>query len=369
MPLDCNFDLIQILRAGQDSYDIHGVSLCPLWNFETTGWVQKAVENCFVVVWPVGNNEPSLSPRSCWAMEGGFNLSFSYSTVSCGNDDSFNDEFDPAFNDAFRPKPDEFETGDCCCNFGQSNPEASVFDDMTFLRNVAAVAVDAVAEQSNGAVTINTKRIYMGGHSNGCSAGLAMAAVHTDMVAAVCCHSPALVTPFPDDDSYSEQAVPIWLAYGKKDGRVNYFGALIRENIYVPGAQQTVAMLGNVNNCVKSYFQSIMRYDLNMTYSGCDNDATVEMYSLENAGHVPFMGADLFFGDLDGAEVTTIDTTQYAWEFCSKYARASDPVLELVKPDTSSGDGDQQESESASTTRFNCWKWAMAPAAILWLAL
>ena len=112
-----------------------------------------------------------------------------------------------------------------------------------------------------------------------------------------------------------------------------------------------------------------MRYDLNMTYSGCDNDATVEMYSLENAGHVPFMGADLFFGDLDGAEMATIDTTQYAWEFCSKYARASDPVLELVKPDTSSGDGDQQESESASTTRFNCWKWAMAPAAILWLAL
>jgi hypothetical protein len=160
--------LIQILRAGQDSYDIHGVSLCPLWNFETTGWVQKAVENCFVVVWPVGNNEPSLSPLSCWPLEGGFNLSFSYSTVGSPSDD-----FDPAFDDVSgRPKPDEYGTGDCCCNFNQPNPaEASVFDDMTFLRNVAAVAVDAVAEQSNGAVTIDTKRIYIGGHSNGCSAG------------------------------------------------------------------------------------------------------------------------------------------------------------------------------------------------------
>ena len=34
-------------------YDIHGMSLCPLWNFQTTGWIQKSIENCFVIVWPM----------------------------------------------------------------------------------------------------------------------------------------------------------------------------------------------------------------------------------------------------------------------------------------------------------------------------
>jgi hypothetical protein len=305
--------LIQTVRTGQDSYDIHGVSLCPLWNFETSGWIQKAVENCFVIVWPVGNNKPSLSFLSCFALEGGFSVSNAdedYAESSTAGD---MEEFEIG---------SEYETRDCCCNIFQPNPaEASVFDDMTFLRNVAAVAVDEVYEQSNGAVTIDAKRIYMGGHSNGCSTGLAMAAVHSDMVAAVCCHSPVLVTPFPDDGSYSKQAVPIWLAHGKKDGTVNYLGALNGGNNYVPGAEQTNELLGVVNNC--SGTTKVDSTDGNMAYSNivrvdCDNnDARVELMSLKTAGHTPFMGADLFFGDMGGAEVTAIDTTQRAWEFCS----------------------------------------------------
>ena len=34
-------------------YDIHGMGLCPLWQFQTTGWINKAIENCFVIVWPM----------------------------------------------------------------------------------------------------------------------------------------------------------------------------------------------------------------------------------------------------------------------------------------------------------------------------
>jgi len=368
-------------------YDIHGVSLCPLWNFETSGWVQKAVENCFVIVWPVGNNERSLSFLSCFSLEGGFPVS----------------DAAREYAESSVPEPSnyyeagtEYETRGCCCNIGQREPSPpSVFDDMTFLRNVAAVVVDDVAEKSNGAVTIDTKRIYMGGHSNGCTAALSMAAVHSDMVAAVCCHSPALVTPFPNDDFYSKQAVPIWLAHGKYDGTVNYHGAFNGGNNFVPGAEQTNRLLGAVNNCNGTIVTDIEDGDVTynfITQVGCDNDARVKLMSLATGGHTPFMGADLFPGDEDGAQMTTIDTTQFAWEFCSGYARATDPVLELVQPEKESADLDEPESlpnnsasleiadetseqsalDSASGStciRSDSWKWRMTPVVLFWMTL
>jgi len=341
-----------------DSYDIHGVSLCPQWNFETTGWVQKAVENCFVIVWPVGTNDPSLSFLSCWALDGGFPVTDKADEYAKSSmmDDTADYEVGT-----------EYETRECCCNIGQSEPkDSSVFDDLTFLRNIAAVVVDTVAEQSEGAVTIDTKRIYMGGHSNGCTASLAMAAVHSDMVAAVCCHSPALVTPFPSDGSYSEQAVPMWFAHGKNDGTVNYYGSFNGGNNYIPGAKQTSELLGSVNNCKREEVTNLVEGNQaysNIVHLDCDNnDARVELMALETAGHTPYMNADLFLGDPDYAEVTAVDTTQRAWEFCSRYARADSPVLQLVKPERSDGDQgstpamEEEDNKTTTQDRIDAWK-------------
>jgi len=294
-------------------YDIHGVSLCPLWNFETSGWVQKSIDNCFVVVWPEGNNDPSITFLSCFALESGFPVT------------------DVAQNQNNFVEGTEYSTRDCCCNIGGSGQPVSFYDDLTFLRNIAAVVTDNVSSDSNGAVTIDTKRIYMGGHSNGCTAGLAMAAVHSDMVAAVCCHSPALVTPF-DKEDYKE--VPIWLAHGKFDGTVDYNGAFNSQTSYIPGAEETNQLLGRVNNCKNITTTTVTEGSYtNIIQTDCDNnDARVELMSLDTAGHTPFLGADLFFGDREGAQITTIDTTQHAWEFCSQYSRTNEPILELVSP-------------------------------------
>mmetsp|Transcript_12474 Transcript_12474/g.31410 ORF Transcript_12474/g.31410 Transcript_12474/m.31410 type:complete len:465 (+) Transcript_12474:104-1498(+) len=320
-------------------YGINGVSLCPLWNFETSGWFQKAVENCFVVVWPVESNERSLSFL-------GFPVSNAAEEYAQNSGAGDIEGYEVG---------NEYETWGCCCNIAQRNPAPpSAFDDMTFLRNIAAVVVTAVAEKSNGAVTIDTKRIYMGGHSNGCSASFVMTAVHSDMVAAVCCHSPALVIPFPGDGLYSEPAVPIWLVHGKYDGTVRYYGAFNGGNNYIPGAEQTNKLLGIVNNCNRTMMFGMSNG--NQTYKtiiqdDCDNGARVEFRSLENTGHTPFMGGVLFRGDLDGAEVTAIDTTRRAWEFCAGFVRAKAPVLRLVKPENSNG-GLEDESRNSAPPRI-----------------
>merc|ERR1712232_948079 len=220
-------------------------------------------------------------------------------------------------------------------------------------------------------------------------------------------------------DVYRQQAVPIWLAHGQYDGTVKYHGAFNGGNNYVPGAEQTNRLLGGVNHCNgTTIVPDIVEDDGDGAYHfttqvgedgdgasyhfrtqvGCDNDARVTLMSLATGGHTPFRGAELFPGDEEGAEVTTTDTTHFAWEFCSRYARATAPVLELVQPEEkeSADDFDEPEplvpdnsaapleiaeeseqsaldSTSGSTTCLRSdksWKWwGMTPVVLLWMTL
>ena len=378
-----NYLNLKSLLSGH-RYDIHGVSLCPLWNFETTGWIQKSIENCFVVVWPLGNIDPNLSSLSCFALEGGYNV-----TDAANNHNNTNDKHDG--NDDGNDSTDtdtaipgiEYQTDNCCCfNFGPNaeNPP-SLFDDTTFLRNVATVIVqDIVPDRTNGTVAIDTQRIYFGGHSNGCTAGLAMAASHSDLVSAVCCHSPALISPFPDAaavsssdasvSNYSEYSyytpVPIFLVHGKLDGTVQYYGDFpdgTGIGNYNPGAEQMNSMLGTVNNCTTTSRVDGMDKTSTSTVfeqKDCNGNTSVTLLSLDHAGHTPFLQADLFMGDKEGAVITTVDTTQHAWEFCSGYTKEIAPILELITPSTTTTatseyqeDDDNNGSVTSSTSTSN----------------
>lgn len=298
-------------------FDIHGVSLCPHWNMETTGWFQLALENCFVLVWPTGNTDPDVAAFSCFALAGGFGPI----TPPAPQVKALDGE-----------PPQGYFTGDCCC-FGPTGPvDPGTTEDLTFLRNVASAVVDRVPQQTDNTVTIDTTRIYFGGHSNGCSAGLAMAAIHSDLVAAVCCHAPALITPF-DDPSYNP--VPIWIVHGQQDGTVRYDGWYPRGPevpAYNPGANQVNNLLGEINGCTSVEEERLESDNATITtQTNCSNDAAVELLTIGSAGHTPFMDAELFQGDLEGAKVTTMDTTAMAWGFCSRQKRKVAPILVPVQ--------------------------------------
>ena len=314
----------------------------------------------------MGNVDPEMSAFSCFALEGGYDVTEAANQHQSGEDDG--DEAVPGIN---------YETEDCCCfNFGGPRYEPPVFDDLTFLRNIAAVVVDDVPERTNGAVTIDAKRIYMGGHSNGCAAGLSMAASHSDMVAAVCCHSPALISPFPTD----YEPVPIWLVHGKMDGTVPYYGAFpdgVETPRYNPGAEQMNSLIGIANSCTE--MSSNTDEDSTPTSNGaytyynqenCAGNSTVKLLSLDTAGHTPFLGGDLFMGDYDGAVIASVDTTQHAWDFCSGYSKTVEPILELVTPaadtstdsnaaSTDSQQSNEEDEEDDTTSRqdvIDAWK-------------
>ena len=91
------------------------------------------------------------------------------------------------------------------------------------------------------------------------------------------------------------------------------------------------SLLGEANGC--AIVSTLDDDDGNYTYYNqecCDNNSTVRLLSLEDSGHAPFLDADLFVVDKPGAELTTIDTTKRAWEFCLGYSKATKPVLELI---------------------------------------
>ena len=59
---------------------------------------------------------------------------------------------------------------------------------LTFLEIITTVVADTISSKWYGAVTVDTKRIYIDGHPNGWIAGLAMVVAHSNIGAAVCCH-------------------------------------------------------------------------------------------------------------------------------------------------------------------------------------
>eukprot|EP00980_Cylindrotheca_fusiformis_P020945 scaffold7970_cov118-Cylindrotheca_fusiformis.AAC.1 len=175
--------------AGEDSplvYDIHGYGASPALLTFVTQWNNKAEENCFVLVYPIGTTDPDTVQDPCWGIPGGLQLENGTASPPC-----------------------------CCVKGSEAVPND---DEGPFLRQIAAVLSRDIPIQTSGSVTIDTKRIYMAGHSNGCITSLYMAAQFSDMVAAVGCHSGTGVSPFPD--TYNPR--PIAMIHGKADSAIGY---------------------------------------------------------------------------------------------------------------------------------------------------
>eukprot|EP00980_Cylindrotheca_fusiformis_P023676 scaffold10755_cov116-Cylindrotheca_fusiformis.AAC.1 len=286
----CFFTLIPDC-AGEDSplvYDIHGLGGCPSLSVLFTGWNTKAEENCFVLVYPLGTSDPDMVDLNCWNLPGGLQME--------------NGETSPP----------------CCCN-KDSEPITKV-DEGPFLRQIAAVLARDIPIQTSGNVTIDTKRIYMAGHSNGCMTSLYMVAQYSDMVAAVGCHAGTGISPFPEGNYVPR---PIATVHGKADTIIGYDMEV--DQLFT--ALETYDAISTAYNCTTFNETTLSNGDTytvtKLANTNCANNARVVMYAMENVGHLPYPGP---FADPEAAPIM-VDTTQWMWDFVKQYSLEEAPDL------------------------------------------
>lgn len=270
-------------------FDIHGGGSCPIFSIASTGWFELAQANKFVIVWPLGVTDAAISDNTCFAFPGGF---------------------------PFR----DLESSSCCCLQPGSFVDAIDSDltqDAEFLRTSIEAVIANVGSVTDGTVSIDTKKVFMAGHSNGCVASLAMAAMHSDLVTGVACHAGKSVTPFAEDYT----PVPTFIVHGLKDIDFTYAEVVLTDGadgIRFASTQDQFKTIADRNACAEDILTTQLPDEEGKveTRTGCTNNADVTLVTLNNAGHNPFLGEE---SPADpGSLPTTIDTTQLAWDFLSK---------------------------------------------------
>jgi polyhydroxybutyrate depolymerase len=177
---------------------------------------------------------------------------------------------------------------DACCNFFSSD-----VDDVAYLRSL----IDEISAK----VSVDPKRIYFAGHSNGAFMSNRFACDAADRVAAFFSLAGATYA----DPSMCEPSEPVSMiqAHGLLDDVVLYEGGNLAEYagfdfewIY-PGAEQTVATWASLDGCTGPLEDQPGAIDLLADeigaettiarYAGCPAGVDVELWRHEGAGHIP----------------------------------------------------------------------------------
>lgn len=235
--------------------DLHASYDCAYMHAMYSGWAGIAEKQGFIVVWPQANIDESLTDEPCW------------------------------------------DAGDCCCEYYKMDDP---IDDTQFLRHAVSNTVDSVSDEVN----VDTKRIYFTGYSNGCAMSQTMAARASDLVAAVCCvagFSAASVSSY-------YQATAIQNVHGDKDDVIPYNDGSWWDYMMdgIEDAETSFDYWGDVNGCTQKVTNSdASNLYATHSYLDCTDNATVQLVQVFNEGHTQNM--------------TSVDTAQLSWDFCSQY--------------------------------------------------
>jgi polyhydroxybutyrate depolymerase len=169
---------------------------------------------------------------------------------------------------------------DACCNF------FSPVDDDAYLL--------AVLKEMESSYSIDAKRIYFVGHSNGGFMSYRMACRHPDRIAAIA--SLAGASFFKPTDCGATNSVSVLQVHGTKDETIFYDGGQILSNSY-PSAFASASQWATVNQCTQNAVTRSTKLDLEGNIAGdetsikawtnCQNSSEVELWTMENGTHIP----------------------------------------------------------------------------------
>ena len=169
---------------------------------------------------------------------------------------------------------------DACCDF-----LSDVADDVYLL---------SILKEMESSYSIDAKRIYFVGHSNGGFMSYRMACKYPDRVAAIA--SLAGASYFKTTDCGAKSSVSVLQVHGTKDETILYEGGQILGTSY-PGAVASASQWATFNQCTQNAVTRSSKFDLEPNITGdetsvtawtnCQNSSEVELWTMEGAAHIP----------------------------------------------------------------------------------
>ncbi len=180
-----------------------------------------------------------------------------------------------------------------CCAFGGDSP-----DDAAYLISI----IEEVSAEYN----VDPKAIFLAGHSNGGFMSYRMACEHADTIAGIA--SLAGATFSDTADCAPSEPVSVLQVHGTSDDTIAYDGGTLIRNTY-PGARQTVESWVAYNGCETTPTVTADVLDLDSgiagaesdieAFSGCEQGAQVELWTIDTGSHVPAVTDDFSAGVVD----------------------------------------------------------------------
>jgi polyhydroxybutyrate depolymerase len=186
-----------------------------------------------------------------------------------------------------------------------------------------------ILDDLSSVAAVDLSRVYVSGFSNGGGMAVRIACEASDQVAAIGSVAGAVVglggcNPL--------RPVPVIAFHGTADPIVRYQGGMLRgwflrdaagvtraPNFFV-GAEDWVATWAEGNGCDSRPAVGSPQGDVRVTrYTGCDQNATVILYTIEGGGHTWPGGWPI---PAVGRTSREIDATEAQWRFFQRYTLA-----------------------------------------------
>jgi len=199
--------------------------------------------------------------------------------------------------------------GVCCDPAKDEN-----IDDLGFLVTLITESLERFPVDSN--------RVYLTGWSNGCAMSQVLANEASDLIAAVACMSMYFIGE--EDSSYS--ATPIMEIHGFFDEIVFYShlgpsGLFFQQEIWNTGAIQNLYNWKEMNGCsgnTPDWNEEEIFYNI-QGFTNCENSSEAVLVTIHAGTHNVYAKKDP--GSPDPGTQGTVDTTQMAWDFLSRFTK------------------------------------------------
>lgn len=166
---------------------------------------------------------------------------------------------------------------------------------------------------------IDAERIYADGLSNGAGMAFRVSCELSDRIAAAGMVASAVFLSW--EGCAAPRPVPTIVVHGTADRFTGYHGgkSWVAPNKEFPAIPSWTAARAQRNGCQGSPADTVVAKDVTRTvYSGCADNAAVELYTIHEGGHT-WPGGEPMAEWFVGRTATSIDAASVMWEFFSAH--------------------------------------------------